>query len=136
MEEIGIGEGFSDYKKKWYMCFRLHSLFGFLLWVPDAIQTQLICTWGTDSSYKLSKKKKFGWCDGHEIRHTLLKNFLEYTLMKMENITSTTTCSSLCITWLIEIDRREPSFSLLLKQNALSPSRYDDHKVNVSLARL
>ena len=56
--------------------------------------------------------------------------------MKMENITSTTTCSSLCITWLIEIDRRERSFSLLLKQNALSPSRYDDHKVNVSLARL
>ena len=44
-------------KKRWYLCFSLYSLFGFLLWIHDTMQTQLICPCGQLLQAKKRKEK-------------------------------------------------------------------------------
>lgn len=101
MEEMGTGEGFSGLKR-WYLCFSLHSLFGFLLWIHDTMQAQLICHWGQLLQAKKKKKKRKTDCKGDKIGYTLLKT-VKYTSMRMENVTLTT-CNSLYAACPIEID--------------------------------
>ena len=80
------------------MCFSLYSPFGFLLWIHDTMEIQLICPWGQ----LLQAKKIKTDCKGDEIGYTLLKT-VKYTSMRMENITLTT-CNSLYVACPIEID--------------------------------